>query len=160
MPLAQRAPPTRPAPVTPSTDGQVCAVYQSTASASPTVVYGRDVPVPYTAGLVRLPLGSGAVVQSSSAAAGSDNGLYFISDGGVEFPIGADALTKLGLDSVAPGPRLERGPRCDTGRPGSDGDGRAHAERWWPGHRPEIGSRPVPEKTSTVTFTPSGRDSK
>jgi uncharacterized protein YukE len=75
----------------------VCVVYPPTSSA-PTVVHGRYVPVPNTSGLVRLPLGAGAVVDVPSAAAPAVT--YFVSDAGVAFPVGTDALTQLGLQDV------------------------------------------------------------
>ena len=101
VPRLQQAPPTRPAPVTPGTNEQVCVVYPSGTSAPPTVVYGKYKPVPFTAGFIRLPNGAGAVVQSSSVAPGAAAPTYFVSDGGLAFPIDSDALSQLGLDSVA-----------------------------------------------------------
>ena len=98
---AQQAPPSRPAPVTPTTDEQVCVVYPASVSAAPTVVYGKYVPVPFTAGFIRLPNGAGAVVQSSSAPPGGTPATYFVSDGGLAFPIDSDGLNQLGLESVA-----------------------------------------------------------
>ena len=97
LPRAQQAPTTRPVPLAPNSNEQVCVVYPPT-SAAPTVVYGRYVPIPNTSGLVRLPLGAGAVVQVPSAAAAAAT--YFVSDAGVAFPIVPDGLTQLGLDQV------------------------------------------------------------
>jgi type VII secretion protein EccB len=99
-PRNQQPPTTRPLPLTPSSNEQVCVVYPRTATA-PTVVYGRYVPVPNTSGLVRLPLGAGAVVQVPSSAAAATT--YFVSDAGVAFPIGNDGLSQLGLDQVPAG---------------------------------------------------------
>ncbi len=97
VPRDQQAPSSRPVPLTPGSNEQVCVVYPPTAAA-PTVVYGHYDPVPNTSGLVRLPLGAGAVVQVPSTAAAPAT--YFVSDAGVAFPIGSDALTQLGLDDV------------------------------------------------------------
>jgi ESX secretion system ATPase EccB len=97
-PRAQQAPINRPAPLTPTPNEQVCVVYPPT-SAAPTVVHGSYVPVPNTAGLVRLPLGAGAVVQVPSAVAAPAT--YFVSDAGVAFPIDNDGLSQLGLEQVA-----------------------------------------------------------
>jgi hypothetical protein len=83
--------------MTPSGAEQVCAVYPP-SSAAPTVVYGHYVAVPNTSGLVRLPLGAGAVVQVPSSAAAATT--YFVSDAGVSFAIAADALSQLGLDAA------------------------------------------------------------
>ena len=96
-PRDQQAPVSRPAPLTPRPGQQVCVVYPPT-SAAPTVVYGRYVPVADTSGLVRLPLGAGAVVDVPSSAAAPAT--YFISDAGVAFPIRSPALSQLGLDGV------------------------------------------------------------
>ena len=100
VPRAQQPPPTRPAPVAPTTNEQVCVVYPSSASATPRVLYGKYVPVPFTAGFIRLPNGAGSVVQSSSVAPGATPPTYFVSDGGLAFPIDSDGLSQLGLDSV------------------------------------------------------------
>jgi type VII secretion protein EccB len=94
---AQQAPVTRPLLLTPAVNEQICVVYPPT-SAAPTVVYGRYVPVANTSGLVRLPLGAGAIVDVPSSATAAAT--YFVSDAGVAFPIAGSALTQLGLDAV------------------------------------------------------------
>ena len=99
-PREQQAPVNRPVPITPNANEQICVVYPPT-SAAPTAVYGHYVPVPNTAGLVRLPLGAGAVVQVPSSATAAAT--YFISDAGVAFPIASDGLSQLGLDQVPTG---------------------------------------------------------